>query len=82
MGFADGSGPTLGDAVTYMGDGDTGAVVTGALVGSVDGTVDVEGKMSCVPGVVVGFADGKVLMLGLLLGAAVGLRSTLGEAVT
>ena len=55
-----------------MGDGETGAVVTGALVGSVDGTAELEGSMSCVPGVVVGFADGKVLMLGLLLGVAVG----------
>jgi hypothetical protein len=38
VGLAEGSGPTLGEAVTYMGDGDTGAVVTGALVGLVEGT--------------------------------------------
>ncbi len=38
MGWAVGSGPTLGEAVTKMGDGVIGAVVTGALVGFNDGT--------------------------------------------
>lgn len=55
-----------------MGDGDTGAVVTGALVGCVDGTAEIEGRMSAVAGVDVGLADGKVLILGVLLGITVG----------
>ncbi len=38
MGFAEGSGPTLGEAVTKMGDGVIAAEVAGALVGFNDGT--------------------------------------------
>jgi hypothetical protein len=75
VGLADGSGPTLGDAVPYMGDGVTGAVVTGDLVGRVDGTAEVEGSVSGVPGVVVGLTDGKVVMLGELLGSADGFNT-------
>ena len=50
--MADGSGPTLGEFVTKIGDGDTGAEVTGALVGLVEGTA------------VVGLADGSGPTLG------------------
>ena len=49
-----------------MGEGDTGRV---------DGTAEVEGIASCVPGVVVGLTDGKVLMLGELLGSADGFKA-------
>jgi hypothetical protein len=39
VGFAEGSGPTLGEAVTKMGDGvDSRPEVAGALVGFNDGT--------------------------------------------
>ena len=38
VGMAEGSGPTLGEAVTKIGDGDTGDGVTGARVGLVEGT--------------------------------------------
>ena len=49
-----------------------GAIVTGARVGPEDGTAEIEGRMSAVAGLDVGLADGKVLILGVLLGITVG----------
>ena len=49
-----------------MGEGDAGLV---------DGTAEVEGIASCVPDLVVGLTDGKVLMHGELLVSADGFKA-------